>query len=522
MKKYYTVCVIMLAITLIIVSYSQVGAQRYNMTYLYGSGNYISMINQTENTLNEVSPSYFDIDTTGNLILNTVDINLIIEVHNQNQKIVPFFSNHWDREVGRLALKNREKIATDIANAVIQYGLDGVNVDIENVTESDRADYTDLVRMLREKLPEEKSVVVSVAANPYGWTTGWHGSYDYTALSKYADYLMIMAYDEHYEGGEAGAVASIEFVEKSIQYALERVDKDKIVLGIPLYGRYWKNGSTTGGRAVSLETVAELIRTRNGKVTFDEKTKTPQAEIFISAVGTKPTIYGKVLQPGTYTIWYENEESIKAKLELVSKYDIKGTGTWRLGMEEKSIWKIFEEYLSQETRVFSDIENGYWAEKAIKYMKEKSWIIGRTEELYMPESSITRGEVATIICRILELTPAEGETIYKDTQGHWAEKYINAISKLNIVEGYENGEFRADKYITREELAKILSKLASEKVAIEECPNYKDIDKTSWSYKYIKELSEKKIINGYEDGTFKPTKDITRAETAKMIYEIYK
>ena len=220
MKKYYTVCVIMLAITLIIVSYSQVGAQRYNMTYLYGSGNYISMINQTENTLNEVSPSYFDIDTTGNLILNTVDINLIIEVHNQNQKIVPFFSNHWDREVGRLALKNREKIATDIANAVIQYGLDGVNVDIENVTESDRADYTDLVRMLREKLPEEKSVVVSVAANPYGWTTGWHGSYDYTALSKYADYLMIMAYDEHYEGGEAGAVASIEFVEKSIQYAL--------------------------------------------------------------------------------------------------------------------------------------------------------------------------------------------------------------------------------------------------------------------------------------------------------------
>lgn len=521
MKKYYTICIIMLILTLIISSYSQVGAQRYNMTYLYGSGNYISMINQTENTLNEVSPSYFDIDTTGNLALNAVDINLINEVHNQNQKIVPFFSNHWDREIGRLALKNREKISTDIANAIIQYGLDGVNVDIENVTEDDRANYTDLVRMLREKLPTGKSVVISVAANPYGWTTGWHGSYDYTALSKYADYLMIMAYDEHYEGGEAGPVASIDFVEKSIQYALERVDKNKIVLGIPLYGRYWKNSSSAGGRAVSLEKVAELIRTRNGKITFDEKSKTPKAEIFISAVGTRPTIYGKTLQPGTYTIWYENEESIKAKLELVNKYDIKGTGTWRLGMEEKSIWKIFKEYLSQDTKVFSDVENGHWAEKAIKYMKEKNWIIGRTEKLYMPESSITRGEVATIICRLLELTPDE-ENIYKDTKDHWAEKYINAISKLNIVDGYGNNEFKPDQYITREELAKILSKLSNEKIATDEYQNYKDVDPNSWSYEYIKALSEKKIINGYEDGTFKPTKNVTRAETAKMIYEIYK
>lgn len=521
MKKRYIMCGILILI-FVGVFYGHVNAQKYNMTYLYGSGNYISMISETDNTLDEVSPSYFDVDTAGNLIINTVDMNLVNEMHTQGKKVVPFFSNHWDRESGKLALNNREKVSSDIANAVINYNLDGVNVDIENVTEKERASYTDLVRLLREKLPENKSVVVSVAANPYGWTTGWHGSYDYTSLSKYADYLMIMAYDEHYEGGEAGDVAGIEFVEKSIQYALERVDKGKIVLGIPLYGRYWKNSSSSGGAAISLEKVSELIRTRNGKVTFDEKSKSPKAEIFISAVGTRPTIYGKTLQPGTYTIWYENEESIKAKLELVNKYDIKGTGTWRLGMEEKSIWKIFKEYLSKENRIFSDVANNHWAQKAIKYMKEKQWIKGRTEELYMPENPITRGEVATIICRVLNLNPDEESTMFKDTNGHWAKGYINAISRLGIVEGYESGDFKPEQSITREEIAKILSKLSSEKAAIEESPKYKDVDRNSWSYEYIKDLSEKQILNGYEDGTFKPQKRVTRAETAKMIYEMYK
>lgn len=80
-------------------------------------------------------------------------------------------------------------------------GLDGVNVDIENVTEKQRTQYTELVRRLRESLPSDKEVSVAVAANPSGWNTGWHGSYDYAELGKYADHLFIMAYDEHYQGG---------------------------------------------------------------------------------------------------------------------------------------------------------------------------------------------------------------------------------------------------------------------------------------------------------------------------------
>lgn len=98
----------------------------------------------------------------------------------------------------------------------------------------DRDAYTDLVRLLREKLPADKEVSVAVAANPNGWTKGWHGTYNYKELAKYASYLMIMAYDESYEGGPEGPVASIGFVDRSIQYALKQgVPADKVVLGVP-------------------------------------------------------------------------------------------------------------------------------------------------------------------------------------------------------------------------------------------------------------------------------------------------
>ena len=137
-------------------------------------------------------------------------------MHKRRIKVTPFLSNHWDQAFGRKALQNRHALAQQIANAVEKYNLDGVNVDIENVTHADRADYTDFVRILRSRLGRDKVLSVAVGANPRGLTTGWIGSYDYAALAAHSDYLMIMAYDEHYPGSAPGPVASADFVEKSI------------------------------------------------------------------------------------------------------------------------------------------------------------------------------------------------------------------------------------------------------------------------------------------------------------------
>ena len=99
-------------------------------------------------------------------------------------------------------------MSDEIAAAIEKYNLDGVNVDIENLTEQDRGKVCSFIRQLRWKIPPEKTVAVSVAANP-GLTSGWYGSYDYEELAKYSDYLMVMAYDEHYAGGRQGMIASI-------------------------------------------------------------------------------------------------------------------------------------------------------------------------------------------------------------------------------------------------------------------------------------------------------------------------
>ncbi|UFT99254.1 peptidoglycan-binding protein [Radiobacillus kanasensis] len=322
----------------------------FNMSYLYfgNTQSYITQIDRTKGNLSVVSPSYFDLNADGSLkITAQFDPTFIKEMHDRGIKVVPFLSNHWDRSLGRSALDNREKLSSQIAEFMTTYQLDGVQVDIENVTDLDRSAYTDLVRLLREKIPQGKEVSVAVAANPNGWGKGWHGSYDYKELAKYANYLMVMSYDESYEGSPEGPVASYDWVERSIQYALnQEVPPEKIVLGIPFYGRYWKEGAQTGGRGISNRRVEELIAEYGGKVTFDEASKSPKATV---TIGSTPfTVAGTTLSSGTYHIWYENADSIKAKLELVHKYHLKGTGSWSLGQEDPSIWQDYKNWISHD------------------------------------------------------------------------------------------------------------------------------------------------------------------------------
>lgn len=322
----------------------------FTMSYLFfgNTKTYLSEIDKTKGNLNQVSPSFFNLNEDGSLLItNEFSSQLVSEVHKRKMKIVPFLSNHWDRELGRAALHNRVALSKQIADFIEKNNLDGVNIDIENVTDEDRDAYTDLVRLIRSQVPKDKQVSVAVAANPYGWTEGWHGSYDYKALAKVSDYLFIMAYDEHYEGGPPGPVASIDWVEQSIKYALDQgIPNKKIVLGIPFFGRYWKDGSTTGGDGVPANQVDALVAKYKGVVTYDKEAQSPKAIITIKQGDPLPVIHGYQLQPGSYTFWYENPTSIKAKVDLVNKYKLMGTGSWSLGDENVQIWNNYKSRLT--------------------------------------------------------------------------------------------------------------------------------------------------------------------------------
>lgn len=523
--------IVLIQILVIVLTFtSKSRALRFNMSFLYGNYDYVDLVTRTGNSLNEVSPSYFDLYNSGNLKLNKVDKNFVNEMHNQGVKVVPFLSNHWDKEKGRSALNNIENLTNQIADAIKTYNLDGVHVDIENVTEKDRSNYTLLVKTLRQKIGTEKIVAVAVAANPYNWKTGWHGSYDYAALAEYADYLMIMAYDEHYESGEAGPVASIGFVEKSIQYALTKVNSEKIVLGIPFFGRYWPDSSYYGGYGVSLTRIETLLSKYKNVVTYDENTQAIKAVITIKSSDLKPMINGRTLNTGTYTFWYENEKSISEKLKMVNKYNLKGTGSWSLGQEPVSTWEYYTKKLNEgiqtEENRKDPIENiateiySEWAVEAITYVKEQGWMQGKTETEFYAKDKLKRAEFATILARVLNLYQYSAQSkAYTDTVGHWAEEAIKLVTATGYMRGYEDNSFKPEKYITREEIATVLSNMnLNENVEeIEKVTLFSDVKESRWSYNSIKKIAQLGILKGYEDGTFKPKKDISREEMAVIL-----
>jgi len=323
---------------------------KYSMAYVF-SGSTTTQTNYVERTngaIQTVSPSgWFNLNTDGTLQTPTNRAQFVTRMHQLNTRVIVCLNNHWDQTTGINALNNANQLTTQLAHYIALYDLDGINIDIENVTPTQKEPYTKFVAMLRDKIPPHKEVSIAVSANPSGKTTGWQGSYDYAALSPYVDYFMIMTYDEHYEGSNAGSISSINFVEKSIQYALTKTSADKIVVGIPFYGRLWSVGNTNiRGMDVTNSDIEFIVKTCNGVVSFDGVTQSAKMEFTVRSGDTLFSVQGKRLAVGSYVVWFENAQAIRAKMALVQGYGLKGVGAWALGQENPSIWASYADWLN--------------------------------------------------------------------------------------------------------------------------------------------------------------------------------
>lgn len=549
-----------LLLTSIPVQKAEAHEANFNMSYLYfgNASTYISQVDRTQGNLNLVSPSYLDINADGSLkITSQFDAKFVSEMHKRNIKVVPFLSNHWDRTVGRAALANREILSTQIADFIIKNNLDGLQVDIENTTDIDRAAYTDLVRLLREKLPANKEVSVAVAANPNGWTKGWHGSYDYNELAKYSSYLMIMAYDESYEGSEEGPVASIGFVDRSIKYALNQgVPKEKIVLGVPFYGRYWKEGAASGGTGISNTRVDEMLAKYGGTVKFDEVSKSPKATITIKSGDPTTTIAGKTLGTGTYHIWYENNDSIREKLRLVHKYGIKGTGSWSLGQENASMWQFYRTWMShdgvevapvnpdepkEQTGVIPSITSIPYTVKSgdtlWKISAEHSMTINELKLLNgLNSDNIYIGQILKVkspdsnLVTPTQQTPSQvnAKNPFKDINGYSAEEQQNILNLVekNIIKGKSETAFAPAEAITRGQVVIMLGRLlvangyAKVPTDWETTPYFKDLPVQTEDrelLKYAAVVKSSGVFKGKSDGTLDSSGTFTREGMALVL-----
>lgn len=498
------------------------------MSYLFfgTTSSYLTQVERTKGSLHVVSPNYFDITTDGQLEVTwRLQSSFIDQMHNKGIKVVPFLANHWDATAGINGLSNRDKLARDVANAIEKYKLDGVNVDIEGVGHAYRDAHTDFIRLLRQYVPNNKEVSVAVAANPNGWKTGWHGFYDYNALGSYADYLMIMAYDESWESPDSpiGPVSSLSFFERSIQYAINQgVPKDRIVAGLPFYGRMWKldgptlEGKQITGKGLSSTHVKPLVDKYNGKIRFDEKTQSSYATFTIPS-GQNSFVGSTNLTAGEYVIWFENENSIKAKLRQPKKYGIKGTGSWALTHETPDTWDYYSSWLN--STYFKDVPTNYWAFEHIDFVSQKMWMNGRSSTIFAPENYLTRAQATGVLMRALgqdNLKPSEYK--FNDLNGHWARDHIEVARERGYLKGKAPERFDPEAPLTREQLASILYNIFDYPVNTSAGSQYKDISSDNWSYEAVLALTQQGVLKGFEDGRFRPDSYSTRTHMAKIMH----
>jgi len=491
-----------------------------HMTYLYGglTSTYLSRMEKTNDSVNIVSPDYLEVSDAGDIIYTKQpDPELLAVMRNKNIKVLPFLSNHFKRDQARAMLAKADAAVSKLAAVVEEYDLDGLDIDIQNINEKDRTDFTAFIAKLRGALPDNRELTVCVAANPWGINVGWQGGYDYAALSLHCDHIFMMTYDESYETSPPGPVSSYSFIEKSIKTGLKYVPKEKLMLGIPFYGRYWaQSESGKKGYAWTIADIEWLVRDYGTASWYDETNECARATIVIPAGSNVKTWGGSKIPPDTYDVWYENARSLEKKLGLVRSYGLKGVGMWALGQEPEYVWNDFTAWL--DGLAFPDIK-GYWAQSYIQQLADEGIINGYSNGNFGPYDNLTRAQAAVLFCKICGLEP-RASAKFSDTAGHWAEGYIAAAAEAELIKGNGKGEFMPNNPITREQFAVIAERYTNiaETVNFTDSP-YPDVSKDlcPWSNDAILLLTENGVFSGFTDGTFRPKENVSRGQAAKIL-----
>lgn len=293
-----------------------------------------SMLQNTK-SINVISPTWFALtDNEGNFS-SAATQDYVDRAHNMGLEVWGLVDNFTKGQVDTYEVlagtTNRTKLIDGLVAEALQYGLDGINVDFENITQEAGQPFIEFIREL--SIPcREHGLVLSVDNYvPMDHTD----HYDRREQGVVADYVIIMGYDEHYKGSkEAGSVASIDFVERGIANTVEQVPAEKVINAIPFYTRIWETrGTTVGSQAVGMEIARQYIENHSIATVWDE---------------TTCQNYGEYQSGDSYfQVWLEDEESIQVKLNIMSKYGLAGVAEWKLGFDEPDVWNVIEAYMNQ-------------------------------------------------------------------------------------------------------------------------------------------------------------------------------
>lgn len=285
------------------------------------------LISRTDG-VNVIAPTWFMLtDNTGNFD-SLAEQDYVDQAHAMGLQVWAVLDNfnrggNVQSEILFADTGARQRLIAGLIKEVEKYGIDGINLDIEGIKSEAGPHYVQFIRELSVDC-RKNGIILSIDSYV---PTSYNAFYNWAEQGRVADYVVIMGYDEHYAGGEAGSVASLGYERKGIEDTLRMVPKEKIVSGIPFYTRVWKvtNGETTS-TAMGIEAAKKWVEEHGVELYWQEELGQYYGEL--EADG------------GMYYLWMEEERSIGEKVALIDEYGIGGVACWKLGFEPKSIWEI--------------------------------------------------------------------------------------------------------------------------------------------------------------------------------------
>lgn len=304
--------------------------------------------------LNVISPTWFSVSDSKGEVSSIGSADYVKKAHSAGLDVWGLVSDFETDGNGDYYIKTvvnntkaRQKMVSNIMKYASLYDLDGINVDFEYINVSEGAGYLQFLRELSIEC-RKKGIVLSIDNyQPSAWTE----FYDRNQQGRLADYVVVMNYDEHTaSSNEAGSVSSLTFTEEGLKNTIDEVgDASRVINGMPFYTRIWTETpeDESDGNGKLIEDAAngnyvlstKAVSMDAAKEAYTEAGTTP---IYNEETGQNYVVYEK--GSSTYMIWLEDETSIKARLDLMNKYEIAGAGYWKLGLESDDIWNTISQY----------------------------------------------------------------------------------------------------------------------------------------------------------------------------------
>lgn len=309
----------------------------HQMTEVVGSAD-LEIKTAHAGSLNVISPTWFALSDNKGNFSSLASSEYVTAAHAKGLKVWGLV-NDFDKKVKLKKVLGRTSIRTNLINnlvtTAIQYDLDGINIDFEKITVETAPAYLEFLRELVLRC-HANDIVVSV--DDY-LPTDSSAFYNWKEQGRVVDYVIFMAYDEHYAGSkESGSVSSLPFVQGGVELGLQYIPQERVVVALPFYTRLWretkkKSGMDVSSSAYGMSSAESVLQSNGVSAAWDDTTGQYYAEF--DAEGS------------TYKIWLEEETSLDKKMETVFSQNVAGVAFWKLGFERPVTWTTIAKYIQK-------------------------------------------------------------------------------------------------------------------------------------------------------------------------------